>query len=80
MIDAVADQLEADETFLFLDNFDPFQAAAPVVADLLQRAPRLRMLVTIRARLRIHSENEMSVSPPRLASEPPPGWHPLPLR
>ena len=48
---------------IVLDNFEQVVAAAPMVADLLQRAPRLHVLVTSRALLRVRGEQEWRVSP-----------------
>jgi predicted ATPase len=46
---------------LFLDNFEHLVAAAPMVADLLTLAPRLKMLVTSRSPLHIYGEHEFPV-------------------
>ena len=48
---------------LVIDNFEQVLAAAPVVADLLQRAPRLHVLVTSRVVLRLRGEQEWRVDP-----------------
>jgi predicted ATPase/class 3 adenylate cyclase len=48
---------------LVLDNFEHVVAAAPLVADLLGRCPRLTVLVTSRTGLRLHSEREYPVPP-----------------
>ncbi|HUS17147.1 MAG TPA: tetratricopeptide repeat protein [Chloroflexia bacterium] len=48
---------------LLLDNFEHVLGAAPLVADLLATAPRLKILATSRACLRVYGEHEMAVPP-----------------
>src|SRR5438105_1994136 len=48
---------------LLLDNFEHVLAAAPLLADLLDACPHLKLLVTSRAALRLHGEHEFPVSP-----------------
>jgi predicted ATPase len=48
---------------LVLDNFEQLLAAAPLVGDLLAAAPRLLVLATSRAPLRLAAEREYPVSP-----------------
>ncbi|CAA9549649.1 MAG: hypothetical protein AVDCRST_MAG49-1663 [uncultured Thermomicrobiales bacterium] len=48
---------------LVLDNFEQVVEAAPLVADLLGTCPRLSILVTSRARLRLSFEREFPVPP-----------------
>jgi predicted ATPase len=58
-----------------LDNFEQVLGAAPVVADLLAASPRLRVLVSTRAVLRVYGEKEFPVPPlalPDLQQLPPP--------
>jgi predicted ATPase len=50
---------------IVIDNFEQVMDAAPVVADLLQRAPRLHMLVTSRVVLWVRGEQEWRVAPLR---------------
>jgi predicted ATPase/DNA-binding CsgD family transcriptional regulator len=53
-----------DKIFLLvLDNFEHLVAAAPLVADLLARCPRLTCLVTSRALLHVSGEQAFSVAP-----------------
>jgi len=54
------------EMLLVLDNFEHLTSAAPVVATLLSTAPRLRILVTSRARLNVRGEEEFAVPPLRI--------------
>src|SRR6266496_5151566 len=58
---------------LLLDNFEQVLAAAPPLADLLAVCPQLKLLVTIRAVLRLDGEQELAVFPlalPDLAQLP----------
>ena len=55
--------LRAKQLLLLLDNFEQVLAAGLVVADLLSAAPRLKVLVTSRAPLRLRGEREYSVEP-----------------
>ena len=55
--------LQAHETLLLLDNFEHVLAAAPLVGELLAACPRLRVLVTSRAVLRVQGEHEFAVPP-----------------
>lgn len=55
--------LRDQDVLLVLDNFEHVVAAAPLVADLLAASPRLRILVTSRARLRVGGERVYPVPP-----------------
>jgi predicted ATPase len=55
--------LREREAFLVLDNFEQLLDAAPWVSSLLAAAPRLRVLVTSRAVLRVAGEREYEVPP-----------------
>ena len=57
------EELRDRELLLFLDNFEQLLDAAPFVAELLQAAPRLRVLTTSRARLRLYGEHELDIPP-----------------
>jgi predicted ATPase/DNA-binding SARP family transcriptional activator len=59
----LAAALAERELLLVLDNFEHVLAAARHVADLLAEAPRLRVLITSRASLRLRGEHEYPVSP-----------------
>lgn len=48
---------------LILDNFEHLLPAAPTIADLLAHAPRLKILVTSRAVLRLSGEHRVPVAP-----------------
>jgi predicted ATPase/DNA-binding CsgD family transcriptional regulator len=57
--EAIGDQC----LLLLLDNFEQVLSAAQELAQLLAACPRLRLLVTSRAALRLHGEQEFPVSP-----------------
>jgi predicted ATPase len=59
---------------LLLDNFEHLVSAAPVIADLLSIAPKLKVVVTSQAPLHVYGEHESPVPPlalPDLKSIPP---------
>jgi predicted ATPase/class 3 adenylate cyclase len=60
---AVTTHLRDLELLLVLDNFEQVTHAAPFVSDLLRAAADLRVLVTSRAVLHVHGEQEYSVPP-----------------
>jgi predicted ATPase len=62
-IDRVRDHLRDRTALLVLDNFEQVVAGAPVVSELLQAAPKLTVIVSSRAPLRIRGEQEFSVPP-----------------
>ena len=51
------------EQLVVLDNFEHLLAAAPLVAELLNAGPRLKLLVTSRAALDVHQEQRYAVEP-----------------
>lgn len=55
--------LDSQSLLLLLDNFEQVQAAAPPLSDLLAACPRLKLLVTSRASLRLRGEYELAVLP-----------------
>lgn len=63
LIESLKDYLKDKRTLLVLDNFEHLLPAAPVVSELLNDCPRLKVLVTSRAPLRIRGEREFSVLP-----------------
>ncbi|MCE7989830.1 MAG: hypothetical protein DYG89_52455 [Caldilinea sp. CFX5] len=60
---ALLEMLAAKQLLLILDNFEHLLGAAGLVADLLQRAPRVQILVTSRARLNLQGEYFVMVQP-----------------
>ena len=69
-LDTLDRGLDGRHMLLVLDNFEQVLGAAPAVADLLQRAPGLRVLVTSRVVLRLRGEQEWRVD---ALGVPPPG-------
>ncbi|HEX3750454.1 MAG TPA: DUF4062 domain-containing protein [Streptosporangiaceae bacterium] len=55
--------LRPRQLLLVLDNFEQVADAAPLLAELLAAAPRLKMLVTSRTVLRLSGEHEFPVPP-----------------
>lgn len=71
----LAEALRDRPGLLVLDNFEHLLAGATVVADLLAGCPRLTILVTSRAPLRLRGEHELAVAPlalPSRTSDPDP--------
>ncbi len=63
LADDLAAHLRAKRLLLVVDNFEHLLPAAPVLASLLEACPRLAMLVTSRATLRLRGEREVQVEP-----------------
>jgi predicted ATPase len=61
--EALTAHLEPKAVLIVLDNFEQVVAAAPIVARLVRACPRLAMLVTSRAVLRLDGEREFQVGP-----------------
>jgi predicted ATPase len=60
---ALEEGLREARMLLVLDNFEQVTAAAPQVAHLVQRCPRLSVLVTSRESLRVRGETVVRVPP-----------------
>src|SRR5439155_1062922 len=60
---SLADYLRDKELLLLLDNFEHLPEAGTDVAELLGEAPKLHLLVTSRAPLRVLAEHEYLVQP-----------------
>jgi predicted ATPase/class 3 adenylate cyclase len=59
----ILDQIGEKQLLLVLDNFEQLVPAAPLVSQLLTRAPKLRVLVTSRETLHLYGEHEYPVPP-----------------
>jgi predicted ATPase len=62
-LQSVISYLRKKHLLLVLDNFEQVGEAARIVASILTEAPRLKILVTSRAVLRVYGEHEFSVPP-----------------
>lgn len=62
-VERLAEDLRVRSLLLVLDNFEHVAAAARDVAALIEAAPRVRVLITSRASLRIGAEREYPVGP-----------------
>jgi predicted ATPase len=63
LVVTLRDQLHDKQMLLVLDNFEQVVAAAPVIAELLAAAAKLKILVTSREVLRIYGEHAFAVPP-----------------
>src|SRR5204862_6157037 len=63
LIDSITDHLRERELLLVLDNFEQILDAAGAVDQLVSESPRLCVLITSRAPLRISGEQEYHVDP-----------------
>ncbi len=63
LAEGVTEHLRERRMLLVLDNFEQLLAAAPFVGELLAAAPRLLVLATSRAPLRLAAEHEYPVPP-----------------
>lgn len=61
--DVLLEFLRDRKVLLLLDNFEQLMAAAPRVADLMERCPRVKVLVTSRAPMHIRGEKELQIQP-----------------
>jgi predicted ATPase/DNA-binding SARP family transcriptional activator len=69
VVEQVAHHLAGRETLLVLDNLEQVLGAAVDLSDLVARCPRLRVLATSRAPLRVYGERELLVPPLALPDE-----------
>ncbi|HET6341359.1 MAG TPA: BTAD domain-containing putative transcriptional regulator, partial [Gemmatimonadota bacterium] len=63
LAEGLHDHLAEREILLVLDGFERFADSAPEVLALLQAAPRVKVLVTSRVRLRVRGERDVAVPP-----------------
>ena len=63
LLETVKDYLRDQQLLLVMDNFEQLVSAAPVLADILADAPRLKILASSRVALNLHTEREFPVPP-----------------
>lgn len=63
LLERLKNFLHEKHLLLFLDNFEQIIRAAPILTDLLETCPLLKLLVTSREVLRVHGEQEFPVQP-----------------
>ena len=63
LIDEIKAQLQARTMLLLLDNFEQVTSAAPMMGELLQDCPHLKLLVTSREALHLRGEHVHPVPP-----------------
>ena len=63
MLDQLKGSLREQHLLLLLDNFEQVAAAAPLLSELLDACPKLKMLVSSRTRLHVQGEHEWMVPP-----------------
>ena len=71
LLETVTAHLRDRDALLVLDNFEHVTAAAEQVTPLLAACPRLKVLVTSRAALHVHGEQQFVVPPLALPPEAP---------
>ena len=69
LAERLATELADAELLLVLDNFEQVVAAAPDLSGLLAACPRLKVLVTSRAALRLRGEHQFLVPPLQFPAE-----------
>lgn len=63
LLDSLKDALKTRQMLLILDNFEQVLGANRLVSTLIPSCPKLKLLVTSRAALRIYGEKEYAVPP-----------------
>ncbi len=66
LLESLLEYLHPRKALLVLDGFEGLLPAAPVVSELLSKAPGLQILITSRAVLRLFGERDFAVSPLQL--------------
>lgn len=66
---ALKDYLRPRQHLLVLDNFEQTMGAAACLAELVEQAPRLKILVTSRTPLHLRAEHELPLSPLAVPAE-----------
>lgn len=63
LLDVLKEQLRSKQLLLVLDNLEQVVDAAPLIGELLEAAPGLRLIATSRILLRLYGEYEFPVEP-----------------
>jgi predicted ATPase/DNA-binding SARP family transcriptional activator len=63
LLESLKAHLRERQMLLLLDNFEQVVSAAPLIVELLEAAPRLKVLATSREPLHVRGEQEFPVSP-----------------
>jgi predicted ATPase/catechol-2,3-dioxygenase len=63
LFDSLKNYLSGKQMLLVLDNFEQVSAAAPLIAELAQTCPALKLLATSRTPLHIRAEREFPLAP-----------------
>jgi predicted ATPase/DNA-binding CsgD family transcriptional regulator len=63
LLDLLKSSLQNKRLLLLLDNFEQIISAAPILANLLEACPQVKLLVTSREVLRVRGEHEFVVQP-----------------
>ena len=62
-LEFLVDRLRDKQMLLVLDNLEQLPKAAPAIAAILQACPRVKVLATSRARLRVSGEHRVAIAP-----------------
>jgi predicted ATPase/transcriptional regulator with XRE-family HTH domain len=63
LVSALINYIQSKPMLLVLDNFEHLLAAAPILVEVLQACPRLKILATSRSALNVSGEHQYPVSP-----------------
>ncbi len=67
--ESLIEALRDKQLLLVLDNFEQVVKGAPLIAQLLETCPRLKILVTSRRKLRVRGEKELPIPPLEVPAE-----------